>query len=193
MNNVIANYADDVDYGPLACLVGQWQGDVGMDVAPEPDGVERNPFYETITFEAAGDVDNAEQQFLAIVRYHQVVSRKTTRKVFHDESGYYTWDPATGKVVQSFAIPRGVVVVAGDSVERTDTGVIIRVQAAVDNPDWGITESPFMRDNASTRSFSHLLTVDGDQLTYEETTIVEIYGKTHEHTDQNQLQRVRID
>ena len=45
---------DGIDYGPLAALVGTWKGDKGVDVAPEPDGDERNPFYETIVFEAAG-------------------------------------------------------------------------------------------------------------------------------------------
>ncbi len=79
---------DGVDYGPLAGLVGEWRGDAGMDVAPEPEGDAQSPFYETIIFEACGDVDNAEQQRLAIVRYHQVVSRKANEKVFHKETGY---------------------------------------------------------------------------------------------------------
>ena len=47
---------DGIDYGPLAALIGTWKGDKGVDRAPESDGEERNPFYETITFEAAGDV-----------------------------------------------------------------------------------------------------------------------------------------
>ena len=46
---------EEVDYGPLAALVGTWKGDDGMDVAPEPDDDERNPYYETIVFEEAGD------------------------------------------------------------------------------------------------------------------------------------------
>ena len=68
---------DGVDYGPLAGLVGTWKGDKGMDISPEPDGTEENPYYETIEFDAAGDVTNAESQTLAIVRYHQVVKRKS--------------------------------------------------------------------------------------------------------------------
>ena len=39
-----------VDYGPLSKLIGVWKGDKGMDIAPEPDGTEENPYYETITF-----------------------------------------------------------------------------------------------------------------------------------------------
>ena len=68
---------DAVDYGPLTGLIGTWKGDKGMDISPEPGGTEENPYFETIAFEAAGDVKNAEEQTLAIVRYHQVVTRKS--------------------------------------------------------------------------------------------------------------------
>ena len=103
---------DGVDYGPLAVLVGTWKGDKGVDVAPEPDGDERNPFYETIVFEAAGDVTNAEEQTLAIVRYHQVVTRKSNDEVFHDQIGYWLWDASNNGIVETFVIPRGVGVAA---------------------------------------------------------------------------------
>ena len=56
---------DGIDYGPLAALVGTWEGDKGTDIAPEPDGTEENPYYETITFYPAGDVENAETQTLS--------------------------------------------------------------------------------------------------------------------------------
>ena len=57
----------EVDYGPLAGLIGNWRGDKGMDISPEPDGTEENPYYETLVFEAAGDVGNAGEQTLAVV------------------------------------------------------------------------------------------------------------------------------
>ncbi|MDP3920980.1 MAG: heme-binding beta-barrel domain-containing protein [Candidatus Omnitrophota bacterium] len=84
-----------IAYGPLACLVGTWKGDKGMDVAPEPEGKEENPYYETILFEAIGDVKNAEEQALSVLRYHQVVSKKSNQKVFHNETGYWMWDAST--------------------------------------------------------------------------------------------------
>ena len=62
---------EGINYGPLACLVGTWKGDKGLDVAPEPDGKEENPYFETILFEAIGDVKNAGEQVLAALRYHQ--------------------------------------------------------------------------------------------------------------------------
>ena len=183
----------DVEYGPLAGLIGTWEGDKGMDVSPEPEGDERSAYYETIVFEACGTVDNHEEdQVLAFLRYNQAVYRKTNNKMFHNESGYYTWDVATGVVVQSFVIPRSVGVIAGGTAEFSDDPgrVRITVAASLDDDDYGIIQAPFMRDNASTQSFSHTLELDGDQLTYTETTVVDIYGRVFDHTDTNTLHRV---
>jgi len=179
-----------VDFGPLAGLVGIWDGDRGMDVAPEPDGVEKSPYYETVTFEAVGDVDNAEKQHLAVVRYQQIVKRKSNDEVFHDQTGYWLWDAATGVVMQSVSIPRAVTLLAGGDATTTDKGITLKVQAKLGDPDWGIVQSPFMRDNASTVSFEHELTVNGDQMAYSETSLIDIYGKPQfEHTDRNKLVR----
>jgi len=182
---------NDIDYGPLAALVGTWQGDKGVDVAPEPDGTEENPYFETIVFEAAGDVSNAETQTLAIVSYHQVVSRKSNGEVFHDQVGYWTWDPATRTVAQSVNIPRVVAVLAGGTFDGDTSGpeVVLEVKAAKGDPDWGIIESPFMRDNASTLAFEHRLEVRGDTMKYHESTSLDIYGRKFDHTDTSELKR----
>ena len=177
----------EVDYGPLSGLIGTWKGDKGMDISPEPDGTEENPFYETIVFEAAGDVENAESQKLAIVRYHQVVTRKSNDEVFHDQLGFWTWDSETGVVAQSIAIPRAVCVLAGGSAKTTADGTTLSVRAALGDPDWGIVQSPFMRDNAKTVGFKHEVRIEGGKLTYNESTYLEIYGRSFEHTDQNEL------
>ena len=180
----------DIDYGPLACLVGSWEGDKGLDVAPEPDGTEENPYYETVSFEAIGDVTNAESQTLAAVRYQQIVRRKSSGEVLHDQTGYWMWDAAAGTVMQSIAIPRAVCLLAGASWTGSvaqGSPVELSVSAALDDPDWGIIQSPFMRDEARTVSFRHDLVVDGKTLSYSETTVLEIYGRTFDHTDRNEL------
>ena len=61
--------------------------------------------------------------------------------------------------------------------------------AAVDDPNWGIVQSPFMRDQARTVRFQHDVTIDGDTLAYAETTFLEIYGRSFDHTDANELTR----
>ena len=42
---------------------------------------------------------------------------------------------------------------------------------------------------ARTTAFTLKVTVDGDRMSYFETTVVEIYGKSFEHTDANTLVR----
>ncbi len=182
---------EGVSYGPLAALVGTWKGAKGMDISPEPDGREENPFYETITFEAVGTVQNAEKQNLAALRYHQVVSRKSNNEVFHNETGYWMWDSEQDVVMQVLAIPRGVCLVAGGTFRKDvqSNEVVFKVRAADGRADWGITQSPFMRDNARTVEFRHTISVTGDTLTYNETTVLDIYGKHFDHTDENTLTR----
>ena len=184
-----ANVIDGVDYGPLSALVGEWHGDKGMDVSPEPDGPEQNPFYETIIFEPIGGVTNAESQQLVGLRYHQVVSRKSNDAVFHNETGYWLWDAAASVVIQTLTIPRGVSLVAGGRCEIRDGGVQFVVRAAVEDEDWGIVQSPFMREHARTVEFTHTLAVVGDTLTYDEVTELDIYNTRFSHTDANTLTR----
>lgn len=185
---------DGINYGPLAALVGTWKGDKGVDRAPEPDGEERNPYYETIVFEAAGDVTNAEQQTLSVVRYHQVVSRKSNDKVFHDQVGYWLWDPADDTIVETFTIPRGVAVVAGGKLgQPADLAqeLVFQVAAYANSPEFGIAQAAFMFKQAKTTAFTHTLTVHGDQMRYTESTILDIYDKTaYDHKDVNTLHRV---
>jgi hypothetical protein len=181
---------DGIGYGPLAALVGTWEGDKGVDRSPEPDGEERSPFFETIVFEAAGDVTNAEKQTLSVVRYHQVVSRKSNNQVFHDQIGYWLWDPADNSIVETFTIPRGVAVVAVGTLapaDKPEQELIFDVAADAS----GIVQAPFLFKQARTTAFTHTLTVQGDQMRYSETTVLDIYDKkSYDHTDVNTLGRV---
>lgn len=186
---------DGINYGPLAALVGTWEGDKGVDRAPEPDGEERSPYFETIVFEAAGDVTNAESQTLSVVRYHQVVSRKSNNQVFHDQVGYWLWDPADNTIVETFTIPRGVAVVAGGtlaSAASADEKLVFSVSADADSLECGIVQAPFMFKQARTTAFSHTITVRGNEMRYSESTVLDIYDKkSYDHSDVNTLQRTR--
>lgn len=182
----------EIDYGPLTNLKGIWKGDKGLDIAPDPDGTERNPYYETISYSAIGDVTNAESQVLAVVHYRQIVQLKSNDKIFHDQTGYWMWDKKTGIVIHSLTIPRAVSILAGgfhNGTEQSAGHFILQVSAAPNDKDWHIIQSPFMRDNARTTAFKQQLSVDNDTLSYTQTTTVEIYGKVFEHTDQNELTR----
>ena len=182
--------ANDTDFGPLTDLIGAWKGDQGTDVAPEPDGAEISQYFETITYDAVGSVANAETQNLSVVNYRQVVQRKSDGVVFHHETGYWMWDSSDQTVMHSLVIPRAVGVLAGgtwNGERDADGRAIIEVAARLGDENWGIVQSPFMRDNARTTEFTHRVMVGNGRLFYAETMIIDIYGKTFEHTDQNEL------
>ena len=191
--------AKKIDFGPLQHLIGTWKGDKGMDVAPEkPTGKttalkkltkEETPFFEEIVIEPVGDVTNAGEQTLVIVRYHQSVYRKSDKEQFHDEIGYWIWNAANKTVMQSLLIPRAVGLLAGGKVTEGKSGTTFKVSAGIDNKDWGIIQSPFMQKKARTEHFVHSVTVSGKTMTYTETTTLEIYGKRFQHTDGNTLTR----
>jgi len=184
---------NSIDYGPLSHLVGTWKGDRGLDIAPEEDGTEeRNEYYETLTFEEAGDLKNAGRQHLTMLKYHQVVSRKSNNEVFHDEIGYWIWDADAKTVMRSFTIPRAVAVVAGGVyTESGNNEVVLEVSAAAEGSEWQIAQSPFMQKNAKTVSFESKFTIKGGKLTFYEKTVLDIYGKIFDHTDENELELVK--
>lgn len=182
----------EINYGPLEQLIGTWKGDKGTDIAPEPDGEENNPYFETITYEAIGDVSNAEAQTLAVLHYTQIVQRSESGDVFHHQSGYWSWDSVTGVITHSFTIPRGVGVVACGKVldgEDLPDATVIEVSAEDTGFDGGIAQTSFMQKKANTTAFSQQLTIQGDSLKYKQTIMLDIYSKTFEHTDTNTLTR----
>lgn len=186
---------NEVDFGPLKALIGVWQGKDGIDIAPEPapENTETNPYTETITFEIVGDLKNAKTQELVAISYHQVVKRTSNGEVFHDELGYWMWDKATSTIMNSITIPRAVTVLAGgthDGAPDANGNTVIEVSANQTDPNWTIAESPFCQKNASTTSFTRKFVVGKDRLSYFQTTMLDIYGKTFEHTDENELVRV---
>ncbi len=183
---------NDCYYGPLATLIGTWQGNKGSDVAPEPDGSEKTPYRETITFSEVGDVTNAEQQNLCVLHYRQQVQSEIDDDTIHDQTGYWMWDCENKTIMCSVTIPRAVSVIAGGycSGKKTENGdLVLAVSASIDDKDWQIVQAPFMRDNAKTTNFEYRATINGDRLEYSQTIMLDIYGKTFEHTDTNQLIR----
>ncbi len=185
------NESTDTDLGPLNSLIGTWSGDKGRDVSPEPDGSEENLYRETLTIEPVGDVTNAERQELLVVRYLQIVHRKSDNKAIHNEQGYWIWDAQSQTIMNSLIIPRAVCVLAGGKMTSGNgTSLNLEVAARHDDPNYGIVQQSFMREQARTVEFRRTITVDRNTLTYAQTTVIEIYGKTFDHTDENQLTRV---
>ena len=180
-----------VDYGPLTQLIGTFTGDKGLDTAPDPDGKEENLFYETIVFSEAGEAVNAEEQSLAALHYHLVVNRKSDDKVIHNQTGYWMWDKEKNEIIQSIAIPRAVCLLAAGTATTEENGkVIINVATDEKCDSWVIVQAPFMHKKEKTTSFKQTMTIQGNELHYHETTMVDIYGNSFEHTDTNTLSKI---
>lgn len=170
-----------LDFGPIAGLVGTWQGDKGVDVAPGKTTPQVAPYFETIKVEVVGDVTNAGAQKLAVLSYHQEVFRKADGKKFHDQIGYWIYDAATKEVHHTISIPRAVTLMASGKAAKDGS---ITVSTSTE-----IGQSQFMLDNAKTTKFEMTLRINGDNLSYSMTTHLDIYGKAFPHTDVNVLIR----
>lgn len=179
--NASSSKIDGLEFGPIAGLVGTWEGDKGVDVAPGKSAPLVAPYFETIKIEVVGDVTNAGTQKLAVLSYHQEVFRKADGKKFHDQIGYWIYDAATKEIHHTLSIPRAVTLMA--SGKLTESGAI---KVSTDSE---IGQSSFMQKNAKTTKFEMTLTLDGDSLSYAMTTHVDIYGKAFPHTDANVLTR----
>jgi len=191
---LIKNYKNNmsnskINFGPLSGLIGVWKGNRGIDMAPEKAGLDENLYHETITFSPCTQVDNAESQVIYALSYHQIVQRKSNNNIFHDQSGYWMWDINQDIIMHSFTIPRAVCVLAGGHYKSLENGGIeLKVSATLGDKDWGIIQSPFMQNNASTKKFSQTMTINNNKLEYSQMTIVDIYGKEFSHSDANSLE-----
>ncbi len=186
---------DGIDYGPLAQLLGKWVGNnKGLDTAPEADcGTELNPYIDEIIFTVAGAAENAEEQQLVAVRYHHVVRKQENGLIFHDQIGHWIYEPDTGLVMHSLTIPRAVCVLAGGGITQNGGEYTFKVKASAGSETFGIVQSPFMLEKAKTKAFQMSLAVKGDEMSYEETTSLHIYGKDFEHVDKSTLIRSKYD
>jgi hypothetical protein len=183
---------EDLDkLGPLAALVGTWEGDGGLDVSYHHDdgAVGDTSYRERITFGAFGPVDNGRQHLYGL-DYRMSAWRAGEEDPFHTEVGYWLWDADADEVTRCFAVPRSTTIVAGGRVAADATSFTLRAEAGSRN--YGILENMYLSENASTTAYEVSVTVENDVLTYDETTTLdmkEIDGLLA-HTDRNVLRRV---
>ena len=89
--------------GPLAPLAGVWEGR-GVDTHPVAEGTEDTEYIERIELQPIDPQANGPQLLYGL-RYHQHVNQPGDPVAFHDQVGFWLWEPATGTLVQTLAIP----------------------------------------------------------------------------------------
>jgi hypothetical protein len=175
--------------GPLAALAGTWEGR-GVDTHPVAEGTEDEPYRERMVFEPIDPQANGPQLLYGL-RYHVHVNKLDERLTFHDQIGYWMWEPATGELLQTVAIPRGLVALARGRAEAGARRFSVR--ALLDAPTAGIVSAPFLHQSFRTVEYGITVAVEGpDEISYEQDTLLQIAGRPEpfHHVDRNRLRRV---
>ncbi len=175
--------------GPLAALAGVWEGQ-GLDTHPVADGGLEEPYRERMVFEAI-DLQTNGPQLLYGLRYHAHINKLDEVLTFHDQVGYWLWEPATRTLLQTLAIPRGQVAMATGTAEPNARR--FTVKATLGSPTSGIVSAPFLHENFRTLSYTFTLSLEAPGLLhYQQDTVLQVFGRAEpfHHTDSNTLKRV---
>ena len=180
------------EWGPLAALAGEWEGEGGLDSAFSHSRGEvlATPFREKVIMKPFGPVDNGDQHLYGL-DYRTAMWRDDEENPFHTEVGYWLWDAAAGEVMRGFVVPRGIVVLAGGSCAADATEFTMAAEIGTDR--WAIGENTYLGANASTRRYEVTITVHGpDSWSYSENTTLRMkeFADLFPHTDGNTLHRV---
>lgn len=175
--------------GPLAGLAGRWEGRRGTDVHPVADGPEIEAYTEQFDLQPIDAQTNGPQLFYGL-RYHQHVVKPGEIKTFHDQVGYLLWEPATGAVIMTLAIPRAQVAMAGGHAQPGDLAFTLTARS--DDPHFGIRSAPFLDHAFHTPAWQITFTLGVDTWSYEQVTFLEVVGQpgVFEHRDTSTLTRV---
>ena len=175
--------------GPLRALAGVWEGVAGHDVAPKADGPEHESFIERIELQPI-DAQTNGPQLLYGLRYHTRIVKPGEVEAFHDQVGYWLWEPATGALLQTLSIPRGQTAMATGHASADATS--FRVEAVRGSVTNGILSNPFLEHAFKTERYAVTVTVHPDGTwSYEQETTLVIPGQAapFAHTDRNTLRK----
>ena len=175
--------------GPLRHLAGIWEGRRGVDVAPKADGPDERPYYERIVMQPIDPQANGPQLLYGL-RYHQHVNTVEEDITFHDQVGFWLWEPATGLIMQTLAIPRGQIAMASGHAGRDDTR--LSLSAVRGRTDYGICSTTFLEEAFRTDRYQIDVTfnADGSWSYVSDTTLVVRGKEPFAHRDRNTLVKV---
>jgi hypothetical protein len=176
--------------GPLRRLAGIWEGDRGADINPKADGPEHRAYYERIEMQPIDPQANGPQLFYGL-RYHVHVNTLDEDTTFHDQVGYWLWEPATGLILQSLAIPRGQIAIAAGHADADARKLVLKAERG--KTDYGICSTTFLE--LAFRTDAYQIEVDfhddGSWSYVSDTTLI-VRGQDGPflHRDENRLRKV---
>lgn len=181
--------------GPLTPLVGDWEGNVGVDLSyhNKDDETTETGYFEAAWFRPIPVVENG-QQTMEGLNYEMKAWRHGEEAMdpFHDEVGYLLWDKANGQVIRCFAVPRGLAILAGGDAGPRDKTLRFTAEPGADT--YGLSQNKYLLERARATAFESTFTFNDDG-TFSYTSdltlkLVATGGEMH-HTDRNTLHRVK--
>lgn len=125
------------------------------------------------------------------LRYHTRIVKPDETETFHDQVGYWLWEPATGAVFQTVSIPRGQTLMAMGKAAADATA--FHLEADLGSLTHGIVSNPFLQHNFRTERYTIAVTIhDAQTWSYEQESILIIPGQAapFHHTDRNTLTKI---
>ncbi|MGH8280455.1 MAG: heme-binding beta-barrel domain-containing protein [Gammaproteobacteria bacterium] len=182
--------------GPLTWLVGDWEGDVGVDLSfhNKDDETAETGYFEKAWFHPIPTQENG-QQSLEGLNYKMTAWRHGEEAMdpFHDEVGYLLWEKKTGQVMRVVVFGRGIAILAGGDAKARDKSV--HVKATPGDVNYGILQNKYLSQRAELRGFESTFKLNEDgSFSYSQELILKlaaIGGKEMHHTDKNTLHRVK--
>ena len=176
--------------GPLRGLAGIWEGKSGSDTNPKADGPEHRTFIERAEFQPIDPQANGPQLLYGL-RYHIHINAPGEDNTFHDQIGYWLYEPATGLIMQTLAIPRGQIALA--SGQASNDGKRIVVEAKRGQTDYGICSSTFLEHAFRTDSYRLQIDFHDDgSWSYSEDTALMVQGRSEPFVHQDSSTMIKI-
>jgi hypothetical protein len=176
--------------GPLRAMAGIWQGERGLDVKPKAEGPKKQAYVERIELQPVDPVTNGPQLLYGL-RYYTHITKPGLTKTYHEQVGYWLWEPATGTVIHTLTIPRGQVAMAAGQATADASEFELKATQGLDT--WGICSAPFIQEAFRTTDFIIKVTLNADGTWgYEEDTVMQILGRDEpfHHVDKNLLAKI---
>jgi hypothetical protein len=197
----VIDYGDDIytepepspdtlaSLGPLRAMAGTWEGN-GFDQHPAAWGTEQNAFFERYELAPIDAQTNGPQLFYGL-RYHTHIVKPGEVETFHDQVGYWLWEPAANSVTLTLGIPRGQALLASGPAQSDATEFELIATAGLET--YGILSNSFLDASFRTESYRIHVTLNPDGTwSYEEEGMLRIPGRDElfSHIDRNTLTRV---
>jgi len=176
--------------GPLTRLAGIWQSAKGIDLNPKADGPERREYIERIEMQPIDPQANGPQLLYGL-RYHIHINTPEEAITFHDQVGYWLWEPATGLVMQTLAIPRGQTALASGHARPEDMRIVVEARRGKTN--YGISSTDFLEYAFRTDAYRLEITFNADgSWSYVSDTTLIVRGRSEPfaHRDVNTLVKI---